>query len=414
MAPAQGDLTMAETEEAIEIDKATDADSIRERVPEDIRERLTKQAFSPGSMKKILRDTYYLGPIGIGTGGWHGMFGGQPGTEMRRPHGALYNFPRSWRYSALERALKTGLITHVGGGRFSATERGVAVLRQIDRCETCGKQREPMIRTSVYVGNPNTEGSIESHQLVTACSDHESTGYAGESVTSGLSSFDRDEEYVENAVKAISDVPEARTYGGDRDVDPDAASHVPDVDESAVDEVLDTYVEDYTPAKPRDLFDATEECLYGRPVIPIDQDGRLYRFRGTAESVVVSRTDTEGDFHLTLDGDDRVKVGMSYELAVDYGYKDMLHYDAEDAEWTGDYWTVGVDRLGRVVSKLTLGTWLDERGRDHVYFPDSDDESTGEEEYFDVTIDPEAIDAMEVPMVGIESDGSLIDGGNDD
>jgi len=157
-------------EQAIDHAEATDAESVCEALPEDVRARLTKRAFSPGSLRLLLRDTYYMSPIGIGTGGWIGAFAnGEPGTEMRRPDGALYNFPRSWRYSALERALKTGLIVHIGGGNFAATERGVAVLHRIDRCPECNEERVPMMSHSYYVGNPNTEGHIESHRLVTQC-----------------------------------------------------------------------------------------------------------------------------------------------------------------------------------------------------------------------------------------------------
>jgi len=96
----------ASEEQAVDVAAANDADHIRAALPGDVQDALTKKAFSPGSMRKILRDTYYLGPIAIGTGGWRGLYGdGQPGTGMRRPEGALYNFPRSWRRAALERAL---------------------------------------------------------------------------------------------------------------------------------------------------------------------------------------------------------------------------------------------------------------------------------------------------------------------
>ena len=83
--------------------------SIREALPpEDVRDALTKAAFSPGAVRKLLRDTYYMGPIGIGRGGWIGAYGGgQPGTQMRRPGGALYEFPRSWRYAALQPGIQS-------------------------------------------------------------------------------------------------------------------------------------------------------------------------------------------------------------------------------------------------------------------------------------------------------------------
>ena len=63
---------------------------------------------------------------------------------------AFSSSSRSWRYAALERGLSTGLLVHVGGGRFATTEHGVAVLRQIDVRPECGEGREPMIESSYY------------------------------------------------------------------------------------------------------------------------------------------------------------------------------------------------------------------------------------------------------------------------
>lgn len=406
-----GDVETASKEQAVETAEATDSENIRGSLPEDIRAALTKRAFSPGALRKLLRDTYYMGPIGIGRGGWRGIHGGgRPGTQMRRPGGALYNFPRSWRYAALERGLNLGLIAHTGGGRFATTERGVAVLRGTDVCPDCGVHREPYIRHSVYVRNPNSEGGREeSHELVTACPECGANGYgtAGDSTTTSYEQFQRDEDYLDGVRERLADHPDTRVFGVEGEVDPDAADSTPDVDSDAVEDLLDEFVEEQTPPEARDLFSATDEGLFGRPVVTIPSDGTFYRFKGTPESIAVSRTDTEGDIHITVDSEGRLKVGMSYEIAVEHNVKDVLHNQAEDAKWSGDYWTIGADRLARAVSKLTIGFSEDE-WRGAAYYPDSEDEPTGDETWFTVTVTEDAMDAVTTPMLGVDADGELI------
>jgi len=396
----------ASEEQAISHTEANDSESIRERLPKDVRERLTKRAFSGGALRKLLRDTYYMGPIGIGRGGWIGAFGnGQPGTELRRPGGALYEFPRSWRYAALERALNSALITHVGGGRFVATERGLAVLKRIDVCPDCGKQREPGVRSTYYVGNPNKEGHVESHRLVTYCPDCGGNGYDHDFQASSVSKYERDDEHVERATDILADVPEARTYGDDRGVSEGAAERVPDVSEDATEELLDDVVENQKIPDAREQFSARDEGLYGRSVVSIPGEGEHYRFRGTAESIAVSKSDSEGDIHITREGEDTLKVGMSYEVAVEKNAKDAVSYH-EGAEWTGNYWTIEADKLARSVSKLTAGFSAETRSG-VAWFPDSDDAPEDGVEFFTVTVTEDALDAVTVPMVGVEADGEL-------
>jgi hypothetical protein len=408
--------TEASEEQAVETAKALDADAnlIRERLPDDIRSELTKAAFSPGTLRKVLRDTYYMGPIGVGRGGWRGAYGdGQPGTEMRRPGGALYNFPRSWRYAALQRALNAGLITHVGGGRFAATERGVAVLRLIDECPDCGRQRVPGIRSTYYVGNPNSEGHIENHRLITYCPECGGDGYSDGNSASGVSEYDRDPDHVDRVVEWISDHPSARTYGGEREVSEDAASEVPDVDEDATEDLLDRVVEEQKPPSPREQFSATTEGLYGRPVVTIPNSGAHYRFRGTPEAIGVTWSDSEGDIHITREDEDTLKVGMSREVAVEFGVKDALHPKAEGANWTGSYWTVDADALPRVISKVTLGFRTEDR-HGAAYFPDGEDDAPEDATHFTVTVTEDAMAAVTVPMLGVDTDGSLIGEGGED
>jgi hypothetical protein len=369
-----------DTEAAVEIEDASDKATIRERLPTDIEDALTDTAFSPGRMRKLLRDTYYLGPIGIGAGGVRRVFGsGKAGTEMRRPGGALYNFPRSWRFAALERGLKTGLITHVGNGQFAATERGVALLERIDECPDCGVQRQPHMKHSVYVGNPNTEGHIESHELLTACPECGANGYSRGSQQGGVGyeRFERDEEALERAQERIADTPEARTYGGDREVDPAAAEAAPNVDEEQIDDVLAEWVENHTEPTVRDVFGDERESytdLYDRDVETVDADGEYAMFHGDEETVVATRSDEEGDCHIIPrvrgdTDDERLVVKMSYDVAVKQGAKDALK--PRTGEWDGEKWHINAHRLGENISALTGG-----------YFGDD----------LTVTVTPEAVD----------------------
>lgn len=395
---------------AVETSEASDADEIRQKLPDDVQAELTKAAFNPGTVRELIRDTYYMGPIGIGRGGWIGALNnGQPGTQLRRPNGALYNYPRSWRYTALERALRAGIIQHVGGGRFASTERGVAILRRIDHCPDCDETRVPMVKHSRYVGNPNTEGSIESHALVTQCPECGGTGYDYGAASAGYEDYVRDEEYVEKIVSEwLSDCPRTRTYGGPRDVDPDAAERVPETDAEEIESLLDAKVENHTAAEPREMLPPVDEGLYGRDVVTVDDEGEHYSFYGTDESIVASRTDEQGDVHIMDDGDGRLKVGMSYDLAVEKGLKDRLHYNAEDASWTGDYWTVDANRLARVVSKMTLGvTDGPQHEREGTIYPDGDEPMADSLEYLDVTVTEAAVEQVNTRMIGIDADGDL-------
>jgi len=394
--------TDASEDQAIEHTEAEDAGHIEDALPTDVEARLTKRAFSPGSLRKLLRDCYYAGPIGIGSGGWIGVFGnGKPGTEMRRPGGALYNYPRSWRYAALERGLKTALITHVGGGKFAATERGVAVLHRIDTCPEHEEPRTPAIHSSYYMGDPNTKGHIESHRLVTVCEACKSTGYSGEggitlssSSTSGYREYERSEKAVEYAVEWIEDHPNARTYGGEREVRPEAADEEPDVDVEAIEAVLTEHVENYTEPRPRERHEAVDTDLYDRSVLAIESEGDLFEWYGTDESLVARRGDTEGEVHVTVEDAEerRLRLHMSYEVAVEEGAKDAIKHDATDAKWSGEYWTISADGLPTVAAVLT-GEYVPRQGSDPIRLT--------------VTATEEAVSMVHVPMVGVEEDGTL-------
>jgi hypothetical protein len=392
-------------DETIDVDEPTDEETIRSRLPANVVDELTKRAFSPGTVRKLLRDCYYLGPISIGTGGWRGAYGnGQPGTGLRRPSGALYNFPRSWRYAAIVRALRTGLITHVGDTRFATTERGATVLDQIDRCPEHGVRREPKVKQTTYVGNPYEEGKLQSHALVTKCPECGDTGYGGNgSVTIGYSPFEQDEEWVEYAIETIEGKG-ARVYADGQPIDGSDEYPAVDVEVEAAEEIATEVVEEQAEPNPREWATPEDEGLYGREVVSVPANGQYARFVGTDEAIAVSRTDDEGDIHISHDGDDRLKIGMSYELAVNRQLKDLLHHEADDAEWTGDYWTVGANRINRVLSKFTVGILPADAPGHFAAFPDGDGPVPDEAEYLTITVEQDALDAVTVPVIGVDEE----------
>ena len=390
--------TTATDEQVIDHTEATDAEQVRERLPADVRDRLTKRAFSPGSLRLLLRDTYYMGPIEIGTGGWRGIYGGgMPGTGMRRPQGALYNFPRSWRFAALERALQTGLIVHVGAGMFAATARGVAVLDAVDRCPEHDAPRVPMVRHSYYQGNPFTgAGSQSSHRLTTQCPVCGGNGYGshGDSTQMSYEEYERKPALVEYAADLIESKPDARVFGVDRPLDADI-DDVPDVDEDYVERVLAEHVETFTAPTPREAFGSLTEDGNERPVVTIDTAGDVFQFRGTDDALVVSRTNTEAEIHLSLrdtaDGDS-LRVHMSRETALDKCAKDGVKAGGR-ASWNPgeSYWSVDANDLPRLVSVLTTENGVGEK--------------------FTVTVTPDALAACYHPVPGVDENGVLI--GND-
>lgn len=380
----------ATTEQAIKGAEATDSESIRTTLPNDVAAVLTKRAFSPGAMRKLLRDTYYLGPIGIGRGGWIGAFGGgQPGTEMRRPQGALYKFPRSWRFAALQRALSTGLITHVGDGTFTTSERGAAVLSMVDVCPDCGEQREPMIQSSYHVGNPNSAGHIENHRLVTKCPECGGDGYSDRSGGISYSAFEREGEYAESVFETFADRDDVRVFGDEKSIDEAAAERVPETNADAIESLLEDVVANQTIPTPRDIFGTQTEDLYERPVIPVSSSsGSLFRFSGTDDALAVSRCDEKGEVHFTVE-DGRLRVNMSYEVAVKQGAKEAIKNDTTEASWEGDHWTIHPRGLCHAVCVLA-----------------------GFEKYYGrwtVTATPSAAALCSVPLVGITEDGDLIE-----
>jgi hypothetical protein len=277
-------------------------------------------------------------------------------------------------------------------------------LDQIDRCPEHGVRREPEVKQTTYVGNPYEEGKLQSHALVTKCPECGDTGYGGNgSVTIGYGPFEQDEEWVEYALETIEGEG-ARVYADSQPIDESDEYPAVDVEVGAAEEIATEVVEEQAEPNPREWATTEDEGLYGREVVSIPGDGQYARFVGTDEAIAVSRTDEQGDIHISHDGDDRLKVGMGYELAVEREMKDLLHHKADDAEWTGDYWTVGANRINRVLSKLTVGILPADAPGHFAAFPDSGDSMPDEAEYLTVTVEQDALDAVTVPVIGVDDE----------
>lgn len=250
-----------------------------------------------------------------------------------------------------------------------------------------------MVRSSYYEGNPNTEGHLESHQLVTECPECGGHGYDYGAGVVGFEDYERTEERVERAVEAIDGHPEARVYGDERDVRPEAALEEPELDEEAVEEVLAEHVENYTPPRPRDVGEVTAD-LYDREVLPLETPGEHVNYYGTDDALVVKRADEEGDVHLTVaDAEERrLTVSMSYEVAVEEGAKDAVKSGPTDAEWDGNKWTVSADDVPRLASVLS-GEWVPQHESDPLRL--------------NVTVTDEALALVDVPVPGVDEDGEI-------
>ena len=144
-----------------------------DKLPENVQAKLldSTKSFNPTRVRKLLRDTHYIGPTPIGKGARKSMGQnvGSPGSGMRRSKdGALYNATKSMRQAILDRALETGLIKETKWG-YATTPKGVDVLHTIDVCSECGKTKEPKIREwTVQISRHNT---ATNYALTTICPD---------------------------------------------------------------------------------------------------------------------------------------------------------------------------------------------------------------------------------------------------
>lgn len=157
--------------------------SYPEGLPEDVVDRLedSTKSFNLSRLRRLLRDTYYAGPIPVGKGPKRstGKSRGSPGSGLRRAsEGALYEATKQMRQAILDRALETGLIRHWDEWGYTTTPKGASVLSEIDQCDECGQQREGRVQEkTIQISRYNT---ATNYNLVTVCPDgHEKDEYRG-------------------------------------------------------------------------------------------------------------------------------------------------------------------------------------------------------------------------------------------
>lgn len=162
-----------------------EAQSNDPRIPEDVAGKISA-TFDIDQIVDLLQDTTLHGPIPHGTGGkkdWSGKGDWSVGSGLRRPYGALYDMPKSWRESALSKAVDTGIIVKVEGG-YESTEKGMRLLAKLARCPECDEVKTPFLHISTYrQGKFNTK-SMAMHLL---CPEHDDTdGYGIEGMSSSV------------------------------------------------------------------------------------------------------------------------------------------------------------------------------------------------------------------------------------
>jgi hypothetical protein len=136
---------------------------------QEIREKVSA-TFNGNTLRKLVRDLYWFGPMKEGVGGKMRMdidddF--RKGTGLRRPKGALYQTPESHRKSILRKALEIGLIEK-HGNEYVATEKGNTVRETLDICDDCGDVRQSCIHHFV-VFDLNGNEKLHNRNQISLC-----------------------------------------------------------------------------------------------------------------------------------------------------------------------------------------------------------------------------------------------------
>lgn len=160
-------------------------------IPNDVQEAIDSdtKATSRDRFRKLLRDTYYAGPLPRGSSPERstGANTSSPGSNLRRSRdGALWNLTQKQETLLLSEATDLGLIAEHNGQYFT-TQRGVDTLKALDTCSDCGTVRQPhyeerTVQISRYSASKN-------HSLVTKCPDCDD----------GATNWDRDEFPMTNS-----------------------------------------------------------------------------------------------------------------------------------------------------------------------------------------------------------------------
>jgi len=141
-------------------------------VPDDVQTEIDTdtKATSRSRVRKLLRDTYYAGPIQRGSSPEKNM--GQntssPGSDLRRSRdGALWSLTGTQEDLLLETAENLNLIDSDTNDQYFTTKRGARVLKALDRCDECGDLRKPHYKERTVQISRYSSG--KNHSLVTKC-----------------------------------------------------------------------------------------------------------------------------------------------------------------------------------------------------------------------------------------------------
>ncbi len=142
-----------------------------DQLPDDVQKAITDgtKATSRERFRKLLRDTYYSGPLPKGSSPEKSMGANtsSPGSELRRSRdGALWNLTQKQENILLDTAQDLDLIGEHNGQYFT-TERGAEILTLLDRCDDCGAVREPHYEERTVQISRYSSG--KNHSLVTKC-----------------------------------------------------------------------------------------------------------------------------------------------------------------------------------------------------------------------------------------------------
>lgn len=183
------------------------------RIPDDVAGKIST-TFDIDQITKLLNDLAFFKGMGEGQGGKRMVRRGdgwKVGTGLRRPHGALYDMPKTWRHSILNKATETGIIEAVtdddDATKYVVTSKGLELLGKLNRCPKCGGLKRPHhVHWSQQTGH---RSRITGEYIVFACPDcttFNTSSSGSHQVSVGRRSYPTD---VKEAIEAVDvDLPE--------------------------------------------------------------------------------------------------------------------------------------------------------------------------------------------------------------
>jgi hypothetical protein len=157
---------------------------------DDIQSKVSS-TFDLNFIRKLLRNSYYKGPIVEGEGG-------RGGHGLRHRGYALAGMPSSHRKSVMRKATEVDLVVELNNG-YATTARGSSLLRQMTDCEECGEREVP---TLMPVGRRHS-AFVNLLTFCPNCNDFEERSEDSRFRYGKKYRFNRDEESLREAVEAM-------------------------------------------------------------------------------------------------------------------------------------------------------------------------------------------------------------------